>query len=202
VAQNVEEDVAGVSERFRWLGKPKNFSVDEKSLKITSGPREDWFIDPETAEMTSNAPAYICEPSGDFTLQARVTPGFATTFDAGALVLWHDESNWAKLAFEYSPQGHAMVVSVVTRGESDDCNSVILDSESVWLRIARRGRAHAFHYSLDAQEWHFVRYFRLNENGAAAVGFEAQSPLGDGCTARFSDVAYSTTRLTDIRSGL
>ena len=58
-------------------------------------------------------------------------------------------SSWAKLCFEYSPQREPMVVSVVTRGLSDDCNSFVVDGATVWLRIARVGSAFAFHASTD-----------------------------------------------------
>ena len=86
---------------------------------------------------------------------------------------------WAKLCLELSPQGEVMVVSVVTRGASDDCNSVIVDGP-VWLRVAHLERAFAFHYSLDGATWHMVRYFSLGEPEPVEVGFLAQSPTGSG----------------------
>ena len=68
-----------------------------------------------------------------------------------------------------------MVVSVVTRGVSDDCNSFVVDGTSVWLRIARIGGAFAFHASTDGVGWSFVRYFALATAGEPSVGFAAQS---------------------------
>ena len=41
----------------------------------------------------------------DFRLSARVTVDFRATFDAGVLLLWLDEAHWAKLCFEYTPDG-------------------------------------------------------------------------------------------------
>ena len=103
--------------------------------------------------------------------------------------------------FEYSPDGEPMVVSVVTRGVSDDCNSTVVDGRAVWLRIARRGHAVAFHASLDGRRWSFVRYFALEATDDLSVGFLAQSPTGKGCSVSFTEIAYEATRLVDLRSG-
>ena len=50
-----------------------------------------------------NAPALVGDPSGDYLLSARVTVGFAGTFDAGVLMLHASDRSWAKLCFEFSP---------------------------------------------------------------------------------------------------
>lgn len=95
-----------------------------------------------------------------------------------------------------------MVVSVVTRGLSDDCNSVIVDQEWVDLRIARNGGAFAFHYSVDGQYWHFVRLFALGQPGGQMhTGFLVQSPMGDGSSAQFSQVKSTQQPLTEYRTG-
>jgi regulation of enolase protein 1 (concanavalin A-like superfamily) len=137
---------------------------------------------------------------GDYLLSARVDAALAATFDAGALVLWADERTWGKLALERSPAGAATIVSVVTRGVSDDCNSWTLEEPSTWLRIARIGDAYAFHASRDGRWWELVRHFRL-EGANVQVGFEAQSPFGDGLTARFSEISFETRTLADLRDG-
>ena len=147
--------------------------------------------------MRANAPAYLDAVEGDFLLSARVEVDFVSAFDAGALVLWGDEQTWAKLAFECSPAIEPMVVSVVTRGISDDCNSVVVDGNAVWLRIARIAPAYAFHMSTDGERWSFVRHFRLD--GDLQVGFEAQSPTGGGCTARFSEIRFEAATLSELR---
>jgi uncharacterized protein len=92
-----------------------------------------------------------------------------------------------------------MIVSVVTRGLSDDCNSGVVDGDAVWLRIARVGAAFAFHSSFDGERWDFVRHFALDSEPRA--GFLAQSPTGDGLSAAFSDIRLERTRLRDLRSG-
>ncbi len=185
---------------FRWLNEPDESTRSATELAIAAGAKTDWFVDPGTGTVKADAPALLTSPSGDFVFAARVTAGLAATFDAGALVLWHDERTWAKLALELSPQGEPMVVSVVTRGTSDDCNSHIVGGNVVWLRIARIGAAHAFHASADGRRWDLVRHFSLGEP-QPELGFEAQSPTGDGCRAVFSDVRLEARTLRDLRSG-
>jgi regulation of enolase protein 1 (concanavalin A-like superfamily) len=171
------------------------------SLVVAAGGHTDWFVDPGSGATVLNAPALLGAAPGEYTLSCRVEAELRATFDAGALVLWADEHTWAKLALERSPQGEAMVVSVVTRGESDDCNSVIVGAESTWLRVASLGPAYAFHFSLDGRRWQFVRHFRFPERTAPRIGFEAQSPTGEGCRARFSEIVYRPGPLTDLRDG-
>ncbi len=116
------------------------------------------------------------------------------------LLLWAGEDTWAKLCFEYSPQGQPMVVSVVTRGRSDDANGFIVDGSEVWLRISGMRGAYAFHASTDGRWWHLIRHFTLGDV-SAEVGFEVQSPLGQGCGATFADIMYRTHTLSDLRDG-
>jgi len=95
-----------------------------------------------------------------------------------------------------------MVVSVVTRDLSDDCNSAVVGADHVWLRVSRIGAAFAFHSSSDGATWNLVRHFALPPTDELLVGFEAQSPLGEGCTASFTEVDYAMQRLPDLRSGV
>lgn len=196
------DTVPGVPATFKWLGTPVSSSLQDDVLSIETGPTSDWFVDPATLKETLNAPALVCALPGDFMLSARVRTSFSSTFDAAALVLWHDQRTWAKLAFEVSPQGQPMVVSVVTRGESDDCNSMAVTDGSVWLRVSRLGSAFAFHASLDGRIWQFVRHFRLGHDPQPQVGFEAQSPTGQGCVASFTEISYSADTLAELRSGV
>jgi hypothetical protein len=168
-------------------------------MTITAGPRTDFFVNPSTGEVTANAPARLEPVGGDFVLSALVQAELASTFDAGALFVMGDEHAWAKLALELSPQGVPMVVSVVTRGLSDDCNSTVVEGDSIRLRIARMGDAFAFHSSTDGRWWNLIRHFELP--GVTEAGFAAQSPTGPGCTATFSDVRFEQRTLLELRDG-
>jgi hypothetical protein len=171
-------------------------------LTVEAGAETDWFVDPTGgAAPIVNAPALLGEVAGDFMFSARVAVEFMATFDAGALVVHAADASWAKLCLERSPDGEAILVSVVTRGASDDCNSTVVEGNAAWLRISRRGPAFAFHGSIDGTNWSLLRHFALPAAETLAVGFLAQSPLGDGCYASFDSIGFEPRRLNDLRDG-
>lgn len=184
---------------LRWLNEPESTTSGAGALTIAAGARTDFFVDPAGGTVLANAPAAVGAVEGDFVLSARVSVAFASTFDAGALVVWGSERRWAKLAFELSPQQERMIVSVVTQDRSDDCNSTVVDGDSVGLRIARIGAALAFHASPDGRRWDLVRHFHLPD--APDVGFAAQSPTGEGCEVTFSEIRFEQRTLLDLRGG-
>jgi uncharacterized protein len=168
----------------------------------------DFYLNPggadsADAESMLNAATLLgTPPEGDFQLSARVTVGFQTQYDAGVLLLWVDEQHWAKFCFEFSPAAEPMVVSVVTRGVSDDANAFVVAERSVWLRVSRVDRVYAYHASIDARTWRLVRVFSLGDSVTNhQVGFQAQSPTGDGCTVTFEEICFTERRLTDLRDG-
>ena len=184
------------------------FDDQTSAVIATAAAGTDIFIDPGGAATLDagsmlNAPTLLGVPqAGDFQFSARVTVSFGATFDAGVLLLWVDERHWGKLCFEFSPAREPMVVSVVTRGVSDDANAFVVPGRSVWLRLSRIDQAYAYHASADGKHWHMIRYFRITESSAGhKVGFEVQSPTGEGCTVTFESIRFVAERLGDLRDG-
>lgn len=105
---------------------PCQARLDGETLHLVAGAKTDMFLDPGAApgEVEPDAGRLVgIPPEGDFRFSARVKPEFGAVFDAGVLLVYAGERHWAKLCYEYSPQQIPTVVSVVTRGTSDDCNS-------------------------------------------------------------------------------
>ena len=175
----------------------------EIGLLVEAGPLTDLFVSPDGLEPSLNAPRLIGVPDAAFQLSALVDVEFGSTFDAGVLVLWASDRSWAKLCLEYSPAGRPMVVSVVTRGLSDDANSTEVEGTSTWLRISHSEHgSYAFHAATDGVHWNMIRHFELAAgSNDARVGFLAQSPTGEGCRVRFSQLRYVSEGVDDIRSG-
>jgi uncharacterized protein len=192
-----------IPSELQWKNQPLDWSAgSDGTLAIVAGELTDAFTDPSGNSPQDNAPAALfVPPDASFLLSAKVSVDFAADFDAGVLQVRASEDRWAKVCFEYSPQGQPMIVSVVTRGASDDCNSVIVDCRDIYLRIAVTPRTVAFHYSDDGVYWHFVRYFTLGTFEQVRVGFSAQSPRGQQCEAVFSDIRYRSGELSDNRDG-
>ncbi len=194
--------VPGLAEALRWEVPPASWKSGDAALVAAAGPQTDLFIDPAGSAPKLTAPRLLAAaPAGDFTLSARVSVDFAADFDAGVLMLYAADDTWAKLCFEYSPQGEAMVVSVVTRGVSDDANAFVVDGGQVWLRISRTGTGYAFHASEDGQLWQFIRQFALPTTAPLRIGFAPQSPTGEGCTVSFDEIRFAPEGVADLRSG-
>ena len=185
-----------------WQVAPTDWSIGpDGSLHVAAGPRTDLFADPGGTPAKGDAPRFVGPIEGDFLLSARVTAGLRATFDAGALVLHAADDAWVKLALERSPSGAATIVSVVTRGRSDDANGWAVDGASAWLRIARIGAACALHASHDGARWELVRHFPFEAPDRVAAGFLAQSPTGEGCTATFDEIGFARATLAELRDG-
>jgi regulation of enolase protein 1 (concanavalin A-like superfamily) len=202
-------DVPGVP--FSLLASaPGQWRLDEQTgaVTVSAAAHSDIFVDPGgdatlNAESMLNAATLLgTPPEGDFQLRARVAVDFASTYDAGVLLLWIDQRHWGKLCFEFSPAGQPMIVSVVCRGVADDANAFVVPGRSVWLRVSRIDRAYAYHASVDGKTWQMIRFF--NVAGGTAddlIGFEAQSPTGEGCGVTFDEIRFDPVRLTDLRDG-
>ena len=179
-----------------------------RAVVATAPAHTDLYINPgggdsSDAESMMNAPTLLgSPPAGDFQLSARVAVDFTAQYDAGVLLLWIDERHWAKFCFEFSPAAEPMVVSVVTRDHSDDANAFTVPDRSVWLRVSRVDHVYAFHASTEGQTWSLIRVFTLDELlDGHMLGFEAQSPTGDGCVVTFDLIRFTSERLEDLRDG-
>ncbi|WP_299999610.1 DUF1349 domain-containing protein [uncultured Cedecea sp.] len=196
--------------------KGSEWSVDEQQQILTgiAHPVSDIYIDPSCNQPDSAAaPRHdaatlmTSAPVGDFQLSSTVTVYFKETFDAGVLLLRASEQVWAKLCFEYSPDGEAMVVSVVNKGKtSDDANAFVVAGSRVDLRISRKENVYSFHAAVESNRWIFIRAFSFDESahettGSMTLGFMAQSPNGSGCKVEFGNISLTNTTLAQLRDG-
>lgn len=186
---------------LHWQNQPQSWDLSsDGQLTITASARTDWFIDPQGAVDVSNAPVLLFPVTGPCLLSAQVIVNHVATYDAGVLMVYESPRAWAKFCLELSPQGLPTIVSVVTKGVSDDCNAFAVNGP-VYMRASKLEQAYAFHVSPDGKTWNLIRYFRLEDSPKAQMGFEAQSPTGEGCTASFRDIRFESRRLTELRSG-
>lgn len=137
-------------------------TISDQEATIATQARTDWFFHPDGSSRQANVPSLVLETTApEVSLAAKVSVGFAGTYDAGALFVDTGPDHWAKLAFELSPQGFPTIVSVVTKGTSDDCDGPRHPADAVWLRLHVRGGIVAFHFSEDGHFWRFNRTFLL-----------------------------------------
>lgn len=201
-AQAAAPRLQGIPGALIWHNQPVSYHIEGgDTLMISSGPKTDWFVDPFDETMAKSAPILAFDPGDQFVFSTKVKVEFKSKWDAGALMLWADDHHWAKLSFEQSPEGRPTMVTVVTRGVSDDCNSVPLPGNSVYLQVARTKSTFVFYYSTDGSSWNILRTFRLEAPEKLTLGFESQSPAGSGLKAVFSDIRYSPRKIANIYTG-
>jgi regulation of enolase protein 1 (concanavalin A-like superfamily) len=191
--------IPGIPGTLTWQNAPRAWNLDSKNiLTISSDAKTDWFVDPFDGTVAKTASILLFSPGSDYVFSARISVQFATKWDAGALMVWGDDRHWAKLSFEFSPDQKPTLVTVVTRGLSDDCNSMSVSGDSVYLRIAKSANTYVFYFSTDGQAWQILRTFGLDTQLPMRVGFEAQSPAGAGAIAKFSAISYDPHRISNI----
>ncbi|HXN45108.1 MAG TPA: DUF1349 domain-containing protein [Bryobacteraceae bacterium] len=194
--------VPGIPSPTRWRNAAASSSVGEDgNLAITGGKSTNWFVNPGDGHSEANAPVLLFKAGGDFMLRAKLTVDFHTKWDAGCLVVFADETTWGKFCFEMTQWMEPTVISVVTRGRSDDNNSIPISGGSVYLEIAKSGQGITFYSSKDGRSWRLTRAFDLGKTGPLELGFSSQSPVGEGCRTVFSEIRYTAKAPADFWKG-
>jgi uncharacterized protein len=187
--------------KLYWNNMPEKSMVKGNSLTIVAGEKTDMFRDPNVTYNTDNAPKLLFRPDENFVLTASIEHAFTNKWDGGAIVIKGDSLNWIKFCFEKDYTGARRVVSVVTRDISDDCNSVSINSNRVFYKIAKAGNVITLYYSTDGRGWFLVRHLQFNLEPGFEVGFLSQSPTGKSCTVKFADITYSNRKIKDPYTG-
>jgi len=193
--------LAGLPGPLIWQHPPARWKIDSgKDLTIVAGKETDWFASPMDDYRVDKTPRLLFKPAEDFVLSAKVTVGFRSQWDSGVLVLYVNDALWAKLCFEMTVDKHPAIVSVVTRGDSDDNNSIAIAGDSVYLKVAKAGKGIFFYASQDGEHWTIIRAFNLGAAPDLRIGFSSQSPSGESCTSVFSQIRYLPKRV-DLWAG-
>jgi len=174
----------------------------EKGLVITANAKTDFFIDTMNNIEKNNAPFVYKELSGDFVVSACVEPELHTNYDAGGIFIMENERRWAKFELEQTDLAYPSIVSVITNEVSDVCNGEKMEAiKRVYLQVIRRKDYWVFHHSVNGINWKMNRYFRFKMKETIKVGFEVQSPAGNGTKAVFTDICIGRKEIKNLRSG-
>jgi regulation of enolase protein 1 (concanavalin A-like superfamily) len=198
VSQQIDKlEITAIPHELRWENIPLTYSIKENELIILAGEKTDMFRDPNVTYNTDNAPKLMFKADDDFILSAAIEHSFINKWDGGALVIKSDSVNWIKFCFEKDYTGAKRVVSVVTRNISDDCNSVEINSNKVFYKVAKADNVITLYYSTNGESWFLVRHLQFETKSGFEVGFLAQSPIGSKCEVRFSSIQYQSKKIKD-----
>jgi regulation of enolase protein 1 (concanavalin A-like superfamily) len=180
-----------------WENTPRKYTIHKDTLIISAGGKTDMFRDPNVTYNTDNAPKLMFYPDDDFVLTASIEHAFASKWDGGAIVIRQDSLNWIKFCFEKDYTGARRVVSVVTKNISDDCNSMEIQKNKVFYKVAKAGNVITLYCSTNGQKWFLIRHLQFDADKRLQVGFLAQSPTGESCTVRFTNITYEAKKIAD-----
>jgi hypothetical protein len=181
---------SGLPTQSQWQNEAPGWSATDQSLTLVAPQKTDWFEWPGGDYHADGAPRLLFKADGDFSFSTRVDVTAHKTYDAGCLALYGTPTIWAKLCLEAQAEGGLSVISVVTRGLSDDVTSFPVNGTSTYLKLAKDHKVLFLYASKDGTAWQIVRKFSLDSPDGFWVGFAAQSPDGSGATARFADFRY------------
>ena len=189
--------INGIPKWLKWEIKPRKYIQDNKSITLFSGEKTDMFRDPNVTYNTDNAPKLLFKADSNFVFSAAIEHAFISKWDGGAIVLKADSLNWVKCCFEKDYTGARRIVTVVTKGISDDCNSVKLTKNKVYFKIAKAANVITIYYSETGSKWYLVRHFTFDSTKNLQVGLLAQSPTGKDCQVKFSNLKYQVKKIKD-----
>lgn len=203
---NILENVTAESLQtagLAWANAPLGWEpLPGGGMRVSVPARTDFFQDPAGVMRKNDAPYLWRAVSGDFVAQAHVQPNWVTTYDAGAILAWQDETHWAKICYESTDFGTTAAVSVVTKDVSDDANGANQTQPDLWLQICRAGALFGLHYALDGRSWKMVRLCRLDVAAEIRVGLVAQCPVGPGVKIDWLSFSIEARSVQNIRAGV
>ena len=186
---------------LNWMNQPHSIVTENSSLKVSVSKGTDFFNNPEDSSIVGSAPYLYREVKGDFIFKALVQPDFSAQWNAVAAMLYIDSLNWIKFAFENSDATGPGIVSVATKGTSDDANGVILTDEAmVWLALVRKGNIYAMHWSINGEDFKMARLTSMKTQTKVKVGIEAQSPVGEMAIHQIHFFEIKEKTVEDLRN--
>ena len=182
--------------RLEWTREPKEWSVANGVVSITTEPGTDLWQRTYYHFRNDNAPALqLATDEQYFSLIVRTDfSGASHRFDQCGVVMYLDSENWLKGSVEYENETFQHLGSVVTNhGYSDWATTAIpADVKQMWYRLSRREDDYCIECSTDGKAFTQMRVCHLWEGGGAVrFGIYACSPEASSFTARFTDMAVT-----------
>jgi len=197
-----EVKISAIPRPLLWDNQPLNFKVSGNAVSITAGKETDIYGDLDGTYYVNNVPRLLFTPDSNFIFSAKLSLNFDSVYDGGAIILYADSSNWAKLLFERNDGNWIGVGSTLVRDRlGDDSYHVQLHKKEVYLKAVRSGKTYCFYYSADGKKWNLLRTFTMVNNQNLRIGFYAQTPKGKSCTVIFSQIRYKAEKFKDFLSG-
>ncbi|MDP2337364.1 MAG: DUF1349 domain-containing protein [Bacteroidota bacterium] len=193
------ENLLQLSE-FRWINKPRDFSLENDRLTILTDPETDFWQRTYYDFRNDNAPAFLKEVSGDFTFAVKTEFETKTQYDQCGIILYQDSANWIKASVEYENEKFARLGSVVTNlGYSDWATTDIpAITDKMWYRLSRIGQDFYIENSINSIDYNQMRMLHMHKPlKSVRIGVYACSPLQSSFKAVFSNFELGECKWQD-----
>jgi uncharacterized protein len=202
IAQEKEVSIKSIPFKLLWDKKPLKFVAGQNNITITAGKETDLYCFVDGNYYANTAPKLLFTPDSNFVLTVKIIPDFKSVYDGGAILIYSDDSNWAKLLFEMNEDKTlALGSSLVKNRRGDDNYHTIIEKNEVFVRVARNEKVFNFYYSKDGSKWNLLRTFPYEKFENLKIGFYAQSPKGESCSVRFNEITYKGEKYKDYFTG-
>ena len=173
--------------KMNWLNKPKEWSVNQRSLTIFTDSKSDFWQKTHYGYSFDNGSFYYTNCKGEFEAIVKITGEYNTQYDQLGIMIRIDEKIWIKAGIEYVD--NQMNISAVVTHENSDWSIIKLDQmpKSIWIKLKRKSDAVEIYYSLDNKNFTMMRLAYFPEIKTCMVGLMAASPKGKGFNALFED---------------
>jgi regulation of enolase protein 1 (concanavalin A-like superfamily) len=179
---------------YTLLENPREFKViSDNAIVMTAGKETDLHNPANGTYYRHNAPKFLFTPDANFVFSALVKPSFENQYDGGAILLYSDSENWAKVLLQYIDNKPILGISVVKDKITDDAY-FNPHGKDVFLRITKSGKVFNFLTSPNGKEWTVIREFVYHKPEQLKIGFYSQSPIGNSCQVEFSSITYTGTK--------
>lgn len=173
----------------QWVNPPAHYSMTDDALQVTTDARTDFWRETYYGFTHDSGHFYGFATGDGFTAQVRVRAQFEQLYDQAGIMVRLDAEHWLKAGLEFS-DGHAMLSSVLTDGQSDWATGVYTgDPTDFWLRVSVAQGALRLQVSADGAQWPLVRLcpFPEADRNRYLVGPMCCTPERAGLQVTFSD---------------
>ena len=180
------------TEALTWTREPKNYTISEKEIRITTQPCTDLWQRTYYGFQNDNAPVLQMTTSEKF-FSFVVKTEFASKrrFDQCGVVMYLNSDNWLKASIEYENDQFQRLGSVATNlGFSDWATTDIPASvKSMWYRFSRRESDYCIECSQDGVNFKQMRICHMWEGAEQILfGIYACSPEESSFEAVFTNM--------------
>jgi len=168
-----------------------NIIISDDIITIMAEKGTDLYTNSSGSSAIDNAPRIYFTPKADFSLSAKLNANFTSAYDGGALYVYSDSNNWAKLLFERFKSGENGIASTITKNFGDDAYHNLISNNEIYFKIVKKENTFTFYYSTNGEVWLYRRSFNLSSQASIKVGFIAQSPLSKTHQVEYSNIVFN-----------